>query len=666
MRKFAVALIVGLLVSAGGIGAPVPKAAAASPQLKVVLVVGAVEGTTSSYRADADAAATEFLKFTSNVVKVYSPNATWAAVQAAAEGASILVYWGHGNGYPDPYNKTLYKDRDNGMGLNSSAGNGDSDKKYYGEDYMAQLHLAPNAVVILNHLCYASGNSEPGLGLPSPTTARTRIDGFAAGFLRTNARAVIAEGLGDIKYYIDSLFTPHLTIDSIWKSYPGFHNHVSSWVSSRSPDYTSQMDPDLGHPQSDGDVYYRSLVSLPGFTTDSIGVGVSYAPTTYHPVTPTRILDSRQANNGFAGKLAANRPRTFQVTGRDLIGGGTVPSNASAVTGNLTVTGASSSWAVYLGPDPIAYPSTSTINFTRGETIANGVTVALSSTGSLSATYSSTSGNTTDLVFDLTGYFTPDTSSGNTYHPLATPARIVDSRLGLGLKHKLVANTPAPFPVWLHGNVPGNATAVTGNVTVTGSSSSWAVYVGPDPVASPASSTVNFSRGQTAANNLTVALSATGTLNATFMSTSGNTTDLVFDVTGYYTNDLSGDEYVPISPVREVDSRFQNAIMSKLTASAPRLMHIAGRGGVDANATGISANATVANATHSWAFFLGPNAVAHPGTSTLNFVKGEVRANGLTVALGAGGILYVTYMTSGSNTSDLVLDVTGYFVTPAP
>jgi hypothetical protein len=84
MRKFAVALIVGLLVSAGGIGAPVPKAAAASPQLKVVLVVGAVEGTTSSYRADADAAATEFLKFTSNVVKVYSPNATWAAVQAAA------------------------------------------------------------------------------------------------------------------------------------------------------------------------------------------------------------------------------------------------------------------------------------------------------------------------------------------------------------------------------------------------------------------------------------------------------------------------------------------------------------------------------------------------------------------------------------------------------
>jgi hypothetical protein len=32
---------------------------------------------------------------------------------------------------------------------------------------------------------------------------------------------------------------------------------------------------------------------------------------------------------------------------------------------------------------------------------------ALSATGTLSATYISTSGNTTDLVFDVTGYFTP-------------------------------------------------------------------------------------------------------------------------------------------------------------------------------------------------------------------------------------------------------------------
>ncbi len=37
----------------------------------------------------------------------------------------------------------------------------------------------------------------------------------------------------------------------------------------------------------------------------------------------------------------------------------------------------------------------------------NGLTVALGSNGTLSATYMSTGGNKTDLVFDVTGYFAP-------------------------------------------------------------------------------------------------------------------------------------------------------------------------------------------------------------------------------------------------------------------
>ena len=40
----------------------------------------------------------------------------------------------------------------------------DSTHQYFGEaDIAAQIKLAKNAVVLLNHLCYASGNSEPGL-----------------------------------------------------------------------------------------------------------------------------------------------------------------------------------------------------------------------------------------------------------------------------------------------------------------------------------------------------------------------------------------------------------------------------------------------------------------------------------------------------------------------
>ena len=45
----------------------------------------------------------EAIKYTPNVVKVYSPNATWDAVKAAAQGASIFIYLGHGYGFPSPY-----------------------------------------------------------------------------------------------------------------------------------------------------------------------------------------------------------------------------------------------------------------------------------------------------------------------------------------------------------------------------------------------------------------------------------------------------------------------------------------------------------------------------------------------------------------------------------
>ncbi len=140
----------------------VPSVSAAAGDPKVVIIVGATHGATAGYRADADVAYAEARKYTSNVIKVYSPNATWSKVKAAVVGASIVIYMGHGNGWPSPYTyDPLYTTKD-GFGLNATAGAGDYNNKYYGEPYMASMDLAPGAIVLLHHLCYASGNSEPG------------------------------------------------------------------------------------------------------------------------------------------------------------------------------------------------------------------------------------------------------------------------------------------------------------------------------------------------------------------------------------------------------------------------------------------------------------------------------------------------------------------------
>jgi outer membrane protein assembly factor BamB len=387
------------------------------------------------------------------------------------------------------------------------------------------------------------------------------------------------------------------------------------------------------------------------------GIVVRPVPSTYHPITPVRLLDTR-SGNGHSGKLVASTPITFAITGR-----GGIPANAVAVTGNVTVVNSTAAWAVYLGPAPVAAPTASTINFVAGQVTGNGLTVALSSTGTLSATYMGPAGAGTDLVFDVTGFYTPD-ASGDTYHPI-TPVRELDTRTGNGLSAKLEANTPACFGVAGRNGVPTPAKAVTGNVTAVGPSAAWAVYLGPASTSAPTTSAVNFTAGAVAGNNVTVALNSSGQLCTTYMGPAGATTDLVFDVTGYYTADASGASFVPLTPVRLLDTRSANGLTGTFSANTPRTFGVASRGGVPADATAVTGNLTVVNETNAWAVYLGPAPVAKPTTSTLNFALGDIKGNGLTVALSATGTLSATYMSTAGNTTDLVFDVTGYFV-PSP
>ena len=139
---------------------------------------------------------------------MYTPKATWARVRSAVQGANLLIYLGHGNGFPNPYSSRLDPNKVNGLGLNPSLTSGNTRTAYYGEYYVrTQIKLAPNAVVIYNHACYAAGSSEPGRANPTLAVAKQRVDNHAAGWLRTGARTVFAETLGRASYIIKYLFT---------------------------------------------------------------------------------------------------------------------------------------------------------------------------------------------------------------------------------------------------------------------------------------------------------------------------------------------------------------------------------------------------------------------------------------------------------------------------
>ena len=58
---------------------------------------------TSEYRTSAKCYASVARSYGASVTEIYSPYATWSKVKAAAQGANLLIYLGHGNGYPSPY-----------------------------------------------------------------------------------------------------------------------------------------------------------------------------------------------------------------------------------------------------------------------------------------------------------------------------------------------------------------------------------------------------------------------------------------------------------------------------------------------------------------------------------------------------------------------------------
>jgi hypothetical protein len=152
-------------------------------------------------------------------------------------------------------------------------------------------------------------------------------------------------------------------------------------------------------------------------------------------------------------------------------------------------------------------------------------------------------------------------------------------------------------------------------------------------------------------------------LSAVYKAPPGKTTNLILDVTGYYLQDLNGARFVPLTPGRRMDTRFaapMEGLAGAFSANVPRTLVIEPYQGVPANATAITGNLTVVGQTRAGYVSITPTATATPTTSTINFPLGDVRANGVTGPLSAGGSVGLVYKTSGGLTH-LILDLTGYF-----
>ena len=139
------------------------------------------------------------------------------------------------------------------------------------------------------------------------------------------------------------------------------------------------------------------------------------------PVAETRVLDTRPgADIGPTGPVVSGTSRNLALTGVIATGSGdrqVIPAGATAAVYNVTVVEPTApGYVAVRSGDASGTPSTSSINFDAGVTIANGGTVTLPTNGTNAGSIDifhdgATPGATTDIVIDITGYYIPGSSA---------------------------------------------------------------------------------------------------------------------------------------------------------------------------------------------------------------------------------------------------------------
>lgn len=119
-------------------------------------------------------------------------------------------------------------------------------------------------------------------------------------------------------------------------------------------------------------------------------------PSDLTALTPKRVLDTRTGLGAPKRALTAGQVVGLQVTGR----GGVPATGVSAVLLNVTVTGTRAPGVVTAYPSGSSRPSTSTLNFVAGQTVANSVLAKVGPDGRVNL--HTTAG--TQLVADVQGY----------------------------------------------------------------------------------------------------------------------------------------------------------------------------------------------------------------------------------------------------------------------
>jgi hypothetical protein len=398
--------------------------------------------------------------------------------------------------------------------------------------------------------------------------------------------------------------------------------------------------------------------------TVTLIIGTPPVASRYVPVTPCRVVDTRNSPGPFGGPiLAGNTTREFDIPN----GACNIPSTALTYVLNATVVPSGILGFLTMRPCGQPQPVTSNLNSIDGRVKAVAAIVPAGANGGVCVFAS----NDTHLILDISGYFVPATNpSGLAFYPMA-PCRLADTR-GNGFTGSfgppsLVGGGTRTFPILSSAcNIPTTAKAYSLNYTSVPNGALGFLTTWPAGQTQPLVSTLNSYTGTVTANAAIVTAGSNGDVSVYVT----NDSDLVIDINGYFAPPGAGGlSLVPLTPCRVLDTRNPPGSALELDPQGPAgsppisgtlaVNVTAGGCGVPASAQAYVLNATVVPPGILGYLTLWPDGASQPLVSTLNAIDGAVTSNMAIVPTTNGSVDAFV-----SNPTHLVVDIFGYFIAP--
>ncbi len=368
---------------------------------------------------------------------------------------------------------------------------------------------------------------------------------------------------------------------------------------------------------------------------------------------PTITSLDRSTDAGVQKNLRQGESATFVATGTNFSKGATLvftPAAGLTVTGAEFVSPEQLNITIAAANDAAAGDKDVQVRLTDGKTSPTADNNLLTVTpGSGTPSPSGTASPTASPTASSTA--SPAPRADARYAGLPTPRRALDTRANSGTRRSGLVVLDLSQLI-----TDPNATAAVLNVTVTNPTARGFLVAYPNGNTKPGTSNVNFEAGQTQANEVVVGLPANKRVSLFVDSASAH---VIADLVGFFTTTSSSDtgRITTNAPTRALDTRTTDT----KTRSGEVVVDLSGK--IPSGSTDAILNVT-ATSTSARGFVVAyPTGTTRPGTSNVNFERGQTQANEVITRVGTGANANKVSLFVDSASAAIIVDVVGA-VTP--